>query len=97
MRTWHSNDQSLCLTTCRDDIPEGYFGHVSAWWCDACKGHCGEPEYHMTHRQTLEDPEEGVEVCPSCGSEDCGENQNDHGMRIVNRYTMLNQFGLAIY
>ena len=83
-------NQNACgLTFCRSDIPEGVFGHVAQWWCDYRKAPCGEPEYRRTHRQTLESPEEGIEICPSCGREDgCGENQNNHGMRVVNRYRL---------
>ena len=88
MGQWLSNRNAFGLTVCRGDIPEGAFGYVSTWWCDWCKSACGEPVYHMTHRQTWEQPEEGVETCPECGSEECGENQNDHGMKVTNRYSI---------
>ena len=85
---WQNNTNAFGLTTCRGDIDAEFFGHVSTWWCHDCKGPCAEPVYHMTHPQTLEQPEEGVEVCPSCGSEECGENQQDHGMKVVSRYSI---------
>jgi uncharacterized heparinase superfamily protein len=35
-------------------------------WCDSCED-WREITYHMTHRQTLETPEEGVFCCSDCG------------------------------
>ena len=83
-----ASDWSFGLAVARTDIPEGTFGYVAPFWCDDCAGPCGEPEYRMTHRQTLEQPEEGVEICPHCGSEDCGENQQDHELKAIHRYSI---------
>jgi hypothetical protein len=82
------SEAALCLTYARDSIPEGEFGFIGRNFCDDCG--CGFDEdldYRMTHRQTWEQPEEGMDVCPHCGSMDCGENEQDHGMRVVNRYS----------
>ena len=84
-----ANDASFGLAVARRDIEEETFGHISKWSCMHC-GPCGEPESHMTYRQTLEQPEEGVERCPSCGSEDCGENQDpDLSCKVVSRSSYI--------
>ncbi len=87
--THRANDCSFGLAVARRDIPEGSFGHVAPFWCDECKAPCDEPVYKMTYRQTLEQPEEGVELCPSCGSEDCGEHQDPQlSLRAIRRYSI---------
>ena len=92
MTTWlsilHDSTRAFGMLTCRRDIPKGSFGHVAIWWCYHCAGPCGEPEYHMTHRQTWEQPEEGVMVCPECGYEDCGEHDDPKPMKVLNRYSI---------
>lgn len=35
-------------------------------WCDICEDFV-EVKYVVTHKQTHEQPEEGVLVCPECG------------------------------
>jgi hypothetical protein len=79
------SERSFGLSVARTDIPEGNFGYVAPYWCSSCNGPCDEPVYHMTHRQTLEQPEEGEETCPSCGSEECGEHTDPAGMKILGR------------
>ena len=74
------------LAVDRGSIPEDTFGHLAKYSCDECEGPCDEPVYKMTYRQTLEQPEEGVELCPSCGSEDCGEHQDPQlSLRAIRR------------
>ncbi len=83
-----ANDASFGLAVARRDVEEETFGHISKYSCMTC-GPCGEPEYHRTHRATYWEPEEGVELCPSCGSEDCGENQDPElGCKVVARYSI---------
>lgn len=85
----HANNYSFGLAQCRMDIPDGEFGYVGKNWCDDCgRGFDDDLEYHMTYRQTWEQPEEGIEVCPHCGSENAGENQQDHDLRLVKRFSV---------
>jgi hypothetical protein len=76
---------SFGLTVARGDIPEDTFGYLAKWWCDSCKAPCDEPEYHMTYRGSYWQPEEGVEVCPSCGSDECGEHDDTKPMKVIER------------
>lgn len=80
-----ANDASFGLAVARRDIEEETFGHISKFMCDYC-GPISEPEYRMTHRQTMEQPEEGVECCPECGTDNCGENQDPNlSFKVVSR------------
>ena len=88
---WRANDWSFGLSHSRGDIPEGTFGHVAPFWCDDCGAPCGEPEYHMTYRQTLEQPEEGVECCPECGSEDCGDHDPRLALQRIGEYRLVHR------
>lgn len=84
-----ANDFSFGLGQCRRDIPEGTFGFTGVNWCDDCKaGFDEELGYKVTHRQTWEQPEEGYNYCPHCGSEDCGENEQDHDLKVTKRYSI---------
>ena len=69
-------------------IPCGTFGYIGTNFCDSCGGFDDDLEYHRTHRQTWFQPEEGIEVCPHCGSRDCGPNEQAHGMKVVRRYSI---------
>jgi len=40
----------------------------------------------MTHRQTLENPEEGEVYCEECGSEECGDNEEGCQITLKRRY-----------
>ena len=84
---WRANDCSFGLAFDRGGIEEG-IGYISKYWCDHCGEACGEPEWHMTHRATREDPEDGYNACPSCGSDECGDNYQDHDLKQVRRYTI---------
>jgi hypothetical protein len=86
-----ASDYSFTLMSNRGEIEEGTFGHTASYWCQDCKGPCGEPEYHMTHRETWGydggQPEEGVNLCPACGSEECGDHDDpDLTLKLTNRY-----------
>ena len=66
---WSSMD-SFYAQGGRDDIPVGEFGCIRQWSCEECGPLDDEPGYRVTHRQTMECPEEGVNECPDCGGLD---------------------------
>ena len=83
------SERALSLTYARRDMPRGEFGFIGRNFCDDCKGFDEDLEYHRTHRQTLWEPEEGLDVCPHCGSDNCGENEQDHTTKVINRYRLV--------
>ena len=83
---------SLSLTCGRRDLPRSAFGFIGRNFCDECKGFDEGLNYHMTHRQTWDQPEEGVESCPHCGSRNCGENEEDHAMKVIRRYSIHRKY-----
>ena len=69
------------------DLDEGQFGAIAPYWCERCGLIWRAPEYGMTHRQTLESPEEGEEYCQECGCPYTGENEADPApFKLVKRY-----------
>ena len=57
----------------RRNLSQGDFGAIAPYWCERCGPLWTKPEYGMTHRQTLWEPEEGENYCPDCGSPETGE------------------------
>lgn len=86
---WRANDFSFGMGYFRCDIPEDSFGFIGANFCDRCKrGFDEEMEYHRTFKGNYWQPEEGIEVCPHCGSDEAGENQQDHNLKATKRYSI---------
>ncbi len=77
----------------RGDIPVGTFGAIRRWSCEQCGPLDEEPGYKVTHRQTMECPEEGVDECPDCGGLDIchrhdGYDDHDWFFKTVSRRTV---------
>ena len=64
------------------------FGKAAPYRCVNCGPIYREPKYHMTHRQTLESPEEGEVYCEECGSEECGDNEEGCIITVTKRYSI---------
>ncbi len=81
-------EMALSLTYARRDIPWESFGFIGRNFCDDCKGFDGDIPWHTTSRASRWEPEDGYHYCPSCGSDEVGKNQQDHGMKVVRRYSI---------
>jgi len=83
MGRWIVGEKGLNLTF---DPVSATFGKPAPYRCSNCGPTWNEPKYHMTHRQTLESPEEGEVYCEGCGSEECGDNDEGCLITVKRRY-----------